>query len=158
MFFITIFLHYFTSLVFLYHSIRSTISFRTTYSGLAKLILQLSIQILIITTCIVKRLSVDLYNLASVRIVTRNNIVWKLERGYCLCYCKTFSLVSGSTSVQNLFLLKSAVHYLYYLKSSNTIGQWKTTTTEKYFYPWLTSFNLKLSCTQLILAKSKDLL
>ena len=21
--------------------------------------------------------------------VTRNNIVWKLARGYCLCYCKT---------------------------------------------------------------------
>ena len=30
-------------------------------------------------------------------IVTRNNIVWKLACGYCLCYCKTFSLVPDST-------------------------------------------------------------
>ena len=30
-------------------------------------------------------------------IVTRNNIVWKLAHGYCLCYCKTFSLVPDST-------------------------------------------------------------
>ena len=30
-------------------------------------------------------------------IVTRNNIVWKLARGYCLCYCKIFSLVPDST-------------------------------------------------------------
>ena len=30
-------------------------------------------------------------------IVTRNNIVWKLARGYCLCYCKTFLLVPDST-------------------------------------------------------------
>ena len=50
-------------------------------------------------------------------------------------------------SAQNLFLPKSAVHYLCYLKSSKTIGQRKTTKTEKYFHPWLTSFDLKLSCT-----------
>ena len=30
-------------------------------------------------------------------IATRNNIVWKLACGYCLCYCKTFSLVPDST-------------------------------------------------------------
>ena len=35
-------------------------------------------------------------NQKSVVIVTRNNIVWKLVRGYCLCYCKTFSLVPDS--------------------------------------------------------------
>ena len=38
-------------------------------------------------------------------------------------------------SAQNLFLPKSAVHYLCYLKSSKTIGQRKTTNTEKYFHP-----------------------
>ena len=36
-------------------------------------------------------------------IVTRNNIVWKLARGYCLCYCKTFSLVPDSTECTNFF-------------------------------------------------------
>ena len=30
-------------------------------------------------------------------IVTRNNIVWKLARGSCLCYCKTFVTEKGST-------------------------------------------------------------
>ena len=30
-------------------------------------------------------------------IVTRNNIFWKLVCGYCLCYCKTFSLVPDFT-------------------------------------------------------------
>ena len=72
-------------------------------------------------------------------IVTRNNIVWKLARGYCLCYCKTFSLVPDSTEC-TIFLQRSAVHYSYHLKS-NIIGQRKT--------------NLKLSCTQLILVNSK---
>ena len=61
-------------------------------------------------------------------IVTRNNIVWKLARGYCLCYCKTFSLVPGSTKN---FLRKCAVHYLYHLKSNNIVSQRKTTNTEK---------------------------
>ena len=51
-------------------------------------------------------------------IVTRNNIVWKLARGY-LCYCKTFSLVPGSTECTKNILLKCAVHYLYHLKSNN---------------------------------------
>ena len=37
-------------------------------------------------------------------IVTRNNIVWKLARGYCLCYCKTFSLVPDSTECTKIFV------------------------------------------------------
>ena len=65
---------------------------------------------------------------ASVIIVTRKNIVWKLACSYCLCYCKTFSLVPDS------LLTKSAVHYLCHLKSNNIIGQRKTTNKEKYFY------------------------
>ena len=36
-------------------------------------------------------------------IVTRNNIVWKLAPGYCLCFCKTFSLVPGSTDCTKIF-------------------------------------------------------
>ena len=68
-------------------------------------------------------------------IVTRNNIVWKLARGYCLCYCKTFSLVPDSTECTKNFLSKSAVYYLCNLKSNNNIGQRKTTNTEKIFYP-----------------------
>ena len=64
-------------------------------------------------------------------IVTRNNIVWKHARGYCLCYCKTFSQVPDSTK----FLLpKSVVHYFCHLKSNN-IGQRKTTNKEKHFHP-----------------------
>ena len=91
-------------------------------------------------------------------VVTRNNIVCKLARGCCLCYCKSFSLVPDSTECTKFFLPKSAVHYLYHLKSSNTIGQRKTTNTGKHFYLCFTLFNLKLSCTQLILVNSKDLL
>ena len=37
------------------------------------------------------------FNVVHISIVTRNNIVWKLARGYCLCYYKTFSLVPNST-------------------------------------------------------------
>ena len=80
-------------------------------------------------------------------IVTRSNIVWKLARGYCLCYCRTFSLVPDSTKCTKIVLLKSAVHCLCHLKSNNIIGQRKTTNKEKHFYPGLTSFNLQLSCT-----------
>ena len=93
-----------------------------------------------------------------VNIVIRNNIVWKLARGYCLCYCKTFSLVPDSTECTKILLRKSAVHYLYHLKSNNIIGQRKTTNTEKHLYLWLISFNLKLSYTHLILVNCKDLL
>ena len=35
--------------------------------------------------------------------VTRNNIVWKLARGYCLCSCKTFLLVLDSTECTKKF-------------------------------------------------------
>ena len=38
-------------------------------------------------------------------------------------------------NAQFFFSLKSAVHYLYYVKSNNIIGQRKTTNTEKHFYP-----------------------
>ena len=45
-----------------------------------------------------------MYDLIEHIIVTRNNIVWKLARGYCLCYCKTFSLVPDPTeSIKKLF-------------------------------------------------------
>ena len=36
---------------------------------------------------------IDIFVSEFLNIVTRNNIVWKLARGYCLCYCKTFSQV-----------------------------------------------------------------
>ena len=39
-------------------------------------------------------------------IITRNNIVWKLARGYCLCYCKTFALVPDSTECTKVFVTK----------------------------------------------------
>ena len=42
--------------------------------------------------------------LLEITIVTRNNIVWKLARGYCLCYCKTFSLVPDSTECTKIFV------------------------------------------------------
>ena len=38
----------------------------------------------------------------NLNIVTRNNIVWKLVRSYCLCYCKTFWLVPDSTECTKL--------------------------------------------------------
>ena len=80
-------------------------------------------------------------------IVTRNNITWKLASGFCLCYCKTFPLVPDSAVCTIFFSLKSAKHYLYHLRSNNIIIQRKTTNTEKHFYPWLTLFNSKFSCT-----------
>ena len=40
----------------------------------------------------------------SLYIVTRNNIVWKIACGYCLCYCKTFSLVPDSTECTKIFV------------------------------------------------------
>ena len=88
---------------------------------------------------------VDTTALIILTIVTRSNIVWKLPR--CFCFCKTFSLVPDSTECTKIFLPKCAVHYLYHLKSNNIVSQRKTTNTEKHFYPWLISFNLKLSCT-----------
>ena len=58
----------------------------------------------------------------------------KLARGYCLFYSKTFSLVPDSTECTKFFLPKSAVHYLHHQKSSNIIGQSKTTNTEKHLF------------------------
>ena len=43
---------------------------------------------------------------ASVIIVTRKKIVWKLARGYCLCYCKTFLLVPDFTGCTKIFVTK----------------------------------------------------
>ena len=60
---------------------------------------------------------------ASKMRVTRNNIVWKLAHGYCLCYCKTFWLVPDFAECTKFFLPKCAVHYLYHLKSNNVIDQ-----------------------------------
>ena len=44
-----------------------------------------------------------LVKIFSLNIVTRSNIVWKLARGYCLCYCKTFSLVPDSAECTKNF-------------------------------------------------------
>ena len=66
--------------------------------------------------------------------VARNNIVWELARGDCLCYCQTFSLEPDSTECTKKHLPKRAVHYLYHLKSNNIIGQGKTTNTKKHFF------------------------
>ena len=67
-------------------------------------------------------------------IVTRNNIVWKLVRGYSLCYCKTFSLVPDSPECTKILLPNGVLHYLCHLKLNNIIGEWKTTNKEKHFY------------------------
>ena len=75
-----------------------------------------------------------LFPLLALNIVTRNKILWKIARGYCLCYCKTFLLERGSTECKKKFLPKCAVHYLYHLKSNNIVSQRKTTNTEKHFY------------------------
>ena len=58
------------------------------------------------------------------------------------------------------FLLKSAVYYLYHLKSNNIIVQRENHQykKKKHFYPWLTLLNMKLSCAELIVVNSKDLL
>ena len=76
-------------------------------------------------------------------IVTRNNIVWKLARGSCLCYCQTFLLVPDSTECTKKHLPKRAVHYLYHRKSNNIIGQGKTTNTKKHFFSMIDFVKLK---------------
>ena len=40
----------------------------------------------------------------SLTIVIRNNIVWKLVHGYCLCYCKTFLLAPDSTECTKIYV------------------------------------------------------
>ena len=42
----------------------------------------------------------------SLLIVTRNIIVWKIPRGYCLCYCKTFLLMLDSTECIKIFFVE----------------------------------------------------
>ena len=69
-------------------------------------------------------------------MVTTKNVVWKRARGYCLCYCKTFSLVPDWVH-KKPFLQEITVHYLYYSRLNYTIIQKKTTNIEKLFYPWL---------------------
>ena len=76
-------------------------------------------------------------------VVTRNKIVARL----LFMLLKDFVASARLQRVHKNFLPKSVVHYLCHLKSNNIIGQRKTTNKEKHFYPWLTSFNLKLSCT-----------
>ena len=67
-------------------------------------------------------------------IVARNSIVRKLARGYCLCYCKTFSLVPDSTECTK-FLFYGRVQYIICkLKSYNIIVQRKITNTEQHFH------------------------
>ena len=58
-------------------------------------------------------------------------IVWKLARGYFLCYCKTFSLVPDSTECAKKNLPKIAVYYLYHLKSNNILVQWENQQCKK---------------------------
>ena len=40
-------------------------------------------------------------------------IAWKLARGYCLCYCKTFSLVPDSTEcTKNYFTEECSILFV----------------------------------------------
>ena len=41
-----------------------------------------------------KKLNLSLNSLINCIIIKRKYVVWKLARGYCLCYCKTFFFVS----------------------------------------------------------------
>ena len=76
-----------------------------------------------------------LYQINSLVVVTRNNIVWKLARGYCLCYCKTFLLVLDSTECTKIFVTEKCRTLFMSPKSNNIIGQRKTTNKGKHFYP-----------------------
>ena len=49
----------------------------------------------------IKHAIIQLYCLT---IVTTKNIVWKLWRGYCLCYCKTFRWCQASLSAQKSYI------------------------------------------------------
>ena len=62
-------------------------------------------------------------------MVTKKVIVWKLARGYCLCQCKTFSLVPDLTEC-----IKNITEE-FYLKSTNIICQGKTTNIEEQLHP-----------------------
>ena len=96
----------------------------------SSLIIDLNSQTLTAANYLVLKICDKARRLINGSIVTRNNIVWKLARGYCLCYYKAFLLVSDSTECTIFFLPKCLVHYLYHLKSTN-ISQRKTTNAEK---------------------------
>ena len=48
-------------------------------------------------------------------IFTRKNILWKLARGYCLCYCKTFLLVAEPTECKKSFTEECRRDFFVYL-------------------------------------------
>ena len=85
-------------------------------------------------------------------LVTRNNIVWKLALGYCLCYCKTFLLVPDSAECIKVFTEECGSTLLvppkikYYRSNEN--HQYKRT---------LLSMTDSV-CTQLILVNSRNFL
>ena len=81
-----------------------------------------------------------IFPLITQRSPQRNNIVWKLACGYCLSYCKIYSLVPDSEECIHFFSPNSAVHYFYHLKSNNIVGQRKTNNTEKYLYASMIDF------------------
>ena len=66
------------------------------------------------------------------------------------CKCQT------PQGAEKHLLLKSAVHYLHYLKL-NTIAQRKTTNNSS-IHDWYCLFDLKFSCTETTLSDSKHLL
>ena len=90
-------------------------------------------------------------------LVTRNNIVCKLARSYCLCYCKTFSLVPDSAECIKVFTEECSSTLLvppkikYYRSNEN--HQYRRT-----LLSMTDSVNLKLFCTQLILVNSRNFL
>ena len=51
-------------------------------------------------------------------IATRKNIVWKLARSYCLCYCKIFSLVPDPTGCTKKTFTKKWSADFYKIESS----------------------------------------
>ena len=71
---------------------------------------------------------------------------------------RLFRYFQTPQTAQKFLLPKSVVHYLCHVKSNNITGQKEITNKEKHFYPWLTSFNLQLPCTNLVLANSTHLL
>ena len=60
----------------------------------------------------------DIEKKVLVRTFSQEITVWKLARGYCLCYCKSFSLVPDSTECTKIFVAKKC-STLCQLKSNN---------------------------------------
>ena len=44
--------------------------------------------------------------IAYFKSIKKSSLVWKRASGYCLCYCKAFSLVSDSTECTKTFVTK----------------------------------------------------